>query len=335
MIIPAMRLIAVDGESFVMQSRRGFTLIDTLAFIAVGAVLLAIATPAMMRAREMSKRMVCSTNLAGLGATCKIYATQNNGSWMVPGFKAAIVDTQGIDYTNGGLSVLPNDPGAVGNVRQFASFSETPSQPTGGTTAVSATRGWWLLVRSGDVHVNQFVCPSSTDAPDPTENVDLYYDFTGYANISYGYQVPFGPPDTRPHESAEIRQVFAADKGPFYVRGADPTWTSGGQVLTLDSSPFDWRLYNSPNHGGRGIGEGQNCLYADAHVSFQRIPAVGVDSDNIYTVIANDNWSDPFHKNVIHGDTVWQSQAQYPYPGQYAFGPYSNTYASTDSLIYP
>jgi len=77
------------------------------------------------------------------------------------------------------------------------------------------------------------------------------------------------------------------------------------------------------------------AFFADSHVSFERIPAVGIDNDNIYTVIANDNWADPEHKNVIHGDTVWQSTAPYPYPGQNTFGTGANKYAATDSLIYP
>ncbi|MBI1825659.1 MAG: hypothetical protein HY287_09490 [Planctomycetes bacterium] len=314
------------------HSPRGFTLIDALAFIAAGAVLLAIATPAMMRAREMSKRMVCSTNLAGLGATCKIYATQNNGSWMVPPFKNSLIDGYGIDYKNNSpFADNPVDPGSVGNNRQFQSRSETPAQPTEGTVAVSVTRAWWLLVRSGDVGLKQFICPStSRDILDPTENVNLYYDFTGYSNISYGYQVPFGPADTRPREVADFRQVFAADKSPYYVN-----FVLAVEAPNLDSPPKDWSPFNSPNHGGLGFGEGQNCLYADAHVSFQRIPAVGVDNDDIYTVIVNENWSDPQHKNVINGDTVWHSSVQFPYPGQNAFGSGPNKYASTDSLIYP
>jgi len=315
------------------HTHRGFARIDLLAIISASVVLIAIGAPFLYGAREMSRRMVCCQNLAGLGATCKIYAGQNDGSWMVPPFKGSLIDNYGFDYTNQLTANSNTDPGAVGNNRQFESYSETPAQPSGGSSAVSVTRSYWILIRSGDAMVQQFVCPSSGDTVDQTKDVDLYYDFSNYSNISYGYQVPFGPPLTRPREGANIRQVFAADKSPFYTEGYTATWQWDGKVVTTQSPPGSWRLFNSPNHGGRGSGQGQNCLYADGHSSFQRTPAVGVDNDNIYTLIVNDQWQDPQHKNIIHGDTVWN---QYnPYPGQNAFGNGANKYASTDSLIYP
>ncbi|MBI1825660.1 MAG: hypothetical protein HY287_09485 [Planctomycetes bacterium] len=241
------------------RPHRGFTLIDLLAFVAAGAILITIGTPTMFRARELSKRMVCCQNLAGLGVTAKIYAAQNGGSWMVPGFKNSLIDGHGIDYTNDYLSSSSDDPGSVGFDRQVESYSETTLQPSGGSYAVSTTRAWWLLVRSGNVRVQQFICPSSGDDPDPTQDVDRFYDFLRYRAISYGYQVPFGPPDTRPREGANARQIFAADKGPFYVSGNPPTWTTNGQTVLLESAPFAWQRFNSPNHGGGGIREGQNC----------------------------------------------------------------------------
>lgn len=201
---------------------------------------------------------------------------------------------------------------------------------------MSVTRAYWMLVRSGDVTVKQFICPSSLDdLPDPTEQIDLYYDFTGYGNISYGYQVPFGPRDTRPRDGMDHRQILGADKGPFYtnVRPPDiiPAWDP---PVLLDDPPMKWRPFNSVNHGGQGNGDGQNALFADGRVAFVRIPAVGIDDDNIYTVIS-DQWGVvPY--NRIHGDTPHGSATGGPpYPGQNAFGSGAGKYATTDSLIYP
>lgn len=319
---------------------RAFTLIELLVVIAIIALLIAILLPSLSRARELSKRLVCSANIKGIGTSCKIYANDNTERWPSPPFSASKIDDSGIDYINnsGDTSGLASDPGEVGHFdeRQRETLADA-SGATDGSSALSTTRAYWMLVRSGDVTVQQFICPSSGDNPDETEDLELYYDFEGYRNISYGYQVPFGPRDTRPREGADNRMIFAADKGPFYVDDNATDFAEGGvggKPITIDDSPKVWSKYNSFNHGGRGNGEGQNCLFADGHASFHRMPAIGIDNDNIYTVIDGEAW-DETTNNRSGGLTVWKAPDPYPYPGQGAFGSGANNYASTDTLIYP
>jgi prepilin-type processing-associated H-X9-DG protein len=314
-------------------------LIELLVVIAIIALLISILLPSLSRARELSKRLVCASNVKGIGTSGKIYANDNTERWMCPGFKRGAIDNGGIDYTPNGdqVNVPPTDPGEVGSDRREESTSETAQHPTVGSTAVSVTRAFWMMVRSGDITVDQFICPSSADKEDETENLDLYYDFTGYENISYGYQVPFGPRDTQPREGMDNRQVLAADKGPFYTTAFEPNWDIGPRgPVTLEDSPKVWRAFNSPNHGGSANGEGQNCLFADGHAQFARTPCVGIDNDNIYTVMSN-AWQEADGGNRIHGDTVHQAATGGgdPYPGQNAFGSGANRFAATDSLIYP
>jgi len=321
------------------RNQSSFALIDLLAFTAVVAVLLAIGVPSLARARELSKRMTCSVNLAGIGASAKLYANENQGKWPVPPYKRT--SPWQIDYLAGD-QVMPlgqETPGDVGFKRGAPSTSETVTNPSAGSTALSVTRAFWIMVRSGDINIKQFVCPSSGDNEDPTENLDLYYDFTEYCNVSYGYLVPFGPRDTQPREGMDNRQVLAADKGPFYRPAGNPApdtpWLGPDcrTPLRVDSSPRDWKQYNSPNHGGWSTGEGQNALYADGHASFLRTPLGGMDSDNIYTVMTN-QWG-PLPYNRIFGATPHTSQYVNPYPGQGALGSVPGMYSSTDSLIYP
>lgn len=313
---------------------KGFTLIELLVVIAIIALLISILLPSLSRARELSKRLVCGSNVKGIGTSAKIYANENQEKWMIPAFKRSVIDGEGIDYTNAGKVDSSNDFGSVGSQRTFESTSETASNPSAGTKEVSVTRAYWMMVRSGDITVKQFICPSAGDTEDPTEDLDLYYDFEGYKNISYGYQVPFGPKDTQPREGIDNRQVLAADKSPFYVESPVSWRNSKGTDLVIEDSPKEWQVYNSPNHGGRSSGEGQNCLYGDGHASFNRLPAVGIDNDNIYTLIGPE-FGTSKHTNIIHGYTVWTSSDPNPYPGQNAFGQGPNKYASTDSLIYP
>lgn len=307
---------------------RAFTLIELLVVIAIIALLISILLPSLSRARELSKRLVCASNLKGIGTSAKIYANDNSESWMAPPFDEDLVYDPGIDYLNEGEPQSDEDPGAVGYFRWEQSKSRDGN--TSGSSAVSTTRAFWMLVRSGDVTVSQFVCPSSGDTPDDTENLPLYYDFTSISNISYGYQVPFGPRETKPREGADNRMVLAADRGPWYAAG-DPSLMSSG--LTTDHPPRDWARLNSTNHSQ----EGQNALFADGHVDFKRTPAIGIDGDNIYTVII-DQW-DSTNKlaNVSLGEDPHSCRDRYCFPGKGALttGSVYTNYLATDSLIYP
>jgi prepilin-type N-terminal cleavage/methylation domain-containing protein/prepilin-type processing-associated H-X9-DG protein len=312
---------------------KAFTLIELLVVIAIIALLISILLPSLSRARELSKRLVCASNIKGIGTSGKIYANDNQEKWMIPAFKRALIDVEGVDYVNDtpAINVPVSDPGEVGYDRPYESTSETANDPQAGSVSVTTTRAFWMLVRSGDVTVKGYVCPSSTDDEDQTEDINLYYDFESYNNISYGYQVPFGPRPTQPHEGMDNRQIIAADKGPFYTQRNDVDWKADGEELDLESSPKLWQKYNSSNHGGFNQGEGQNCLYADGHASFNRTPIVGIDNDNIYTLMG-EPWDS--ERGRIHGELP-QTYSVPPYPGQDAYGTGPGSYAATDSLIYP
>lgn len=130
--------------------------------------------------------------------------------------------------------------------------------------------------------------------------------------------------------------IFAADKGPNYLFAIPPDPNSAGPngtILQAEHDPRLWRPYNSPNHGGALNGEGQNALFADGRVEFHRIPAIGMDNDNIYTLM-RDEWG-VLPSNRIHGEPPQLAAQINPYPGQEAFGQCANCYSTTDSLIYP
>ena len=303
----------------------GFTLIELLVVVAIIALLISILLPSLSRARELSKRVVCSSNLSGVGKSCKIYANDNDELWPVPAFDTTKIGNNQIQYVN----QIQNDGGALGCDGDPG--RSDPSQPPGGSgtcttasTQLSPTRAFWMLIRAGDVQAKGFICPSSGDTADPTNEIDAYYDFTLPENISYGYQVPFGPTQTRPSENVDSRMAMAADKGPWYTaQVGNPT-----NIPNDTSSPNDWRQFNSGNHGGRGAGEGQNVLFQDGHASFERTPIVGVDQDNIYTVMTNNASRSGRQIGRGPNDSPLNS-----HPGEKTFG--TNNFASTDSLIYP
>lgn len=63
---------------------KAFTLIELLVVIAVIAMLVAIIVPAMAKAREQGKRVVCLTNLRAIGESIYVYA-HDNDDLLIPG----------------------------------------------------------------------------------------------------------------------------------------------------------------------------------------------------------------------------------------------------------
>ncbi len=290
------------------QRLRGLSLIEVAVVVVILGVILAILLVVLPGPRELSRRLVCSANVKGIGTSAKIYANDHRGRWDLAFDETAIGR---IKYT-----------GLIGGGRGTP-VSPSRTQPSRGgrgeARELSPTRAFWQLVRSGSATVKQFICPTSSDVPDGTDNIGAYYDFAGYENISYGFQVPFGPRATIATEGTDNRMPLAADKGPY----VDANIATPPPDLGIDALPGKWRLFNSPNHSG----EGQNVLFADGHVSFQKTPIVGIDHDNIYTISL-----DNIHPaSRIVGESPWRRNA-HPFAPVDALG---RLIAGTDSVIFP
>jgi prepilin-type N-terminal cleavage/methylation domain-containing protein/prepilin-type processing-associated H-X9-DG protein len=67
------------GPRSTLPGARGFTLVELLVVIGVIAVLIAILLPALSRARAMSRRTACLSNLRQVGTAIHDYANANNG----------------------------------------------------------------------------------------------------------------------------------------------------------------------------------------------------------------------------------------------------------------
>jgi len=312
-----------------MENRlRRFGLRDLAAVLIVTVLLILMVIPTLAHSRRLNKREACALNLRTIGIGAKIYANDANKSWMVPPYDQFLIGNGGIDYlATDRVNVPATEPGEVGYARENQSTSNLGD---GGSSAVSVTRAFWMLVRSGNIGAETFICPASQDTADPALVPEWYYDFEGYHNISYGYQVPFGRRLTRPGEWARSDMPLAADKGPYYLNKFEPTFKIGRRnPVEFGDPPGRWRRFNSPNHGRQG----QNVLLADTSVSFERTPAVGIHGDNIYTLMVGGEW-DETGFNRIHGESPhFATVADFPYPGQDVFG--VGWFSSTDSLIYP
>jgi len=309
--------VQVSGQVIqeVFVKRKAFTLIELLVVVAIIALLISILLPSLSRARELAKRAVCASNLRGIGQGAHIYANDNS-EWFPIHFNRAEITTIGPPTVTDMLYV-----GLMGQEYHLPTGTETHSKDS------HPSRSLFLLIIGGQQTAGQFVCPSSSDEDDDMRNWDEYqvnstedssaarpgktrFDFAGYTKLSYAYQVPYGRRG-RPRETLDQRMPMSADKGPYFGASTEPPdgneWVQGcikdERILGMNPpedwynlpnvtdiiklSNEEWRPYNSPNHNG----EGENILYVDSHVAFQRKPIAGVHNDNIYTCIA-DNYEE-------------------------------------------
>lgn len=63
---------------------KGFTLIELLVVISIIALLMAIMMPALGKARELAKTVICKTNQKQLIVAANLYAADNKAGCLLP-----------------------------------------------------------------------------------------------------------------------------------------------------------------------------------------------------------------------------------------------------------
>jgi prepilin-type N-terminal cleavage/methylation domain-containing protein len=64
--------------------KKGFTLIELLVVISIIAILMAIMMPALNKARDLAKNVICKSNLKNMGLASLLWSEDNDG-WSLPG----------------------------------------------------------------------------------------------------------------------------------------------------------------------------------------------------------------------------------------------------------
>ncbi len=260
------------------RSMRGFTLWELVCVIFVIAMLFALLMPSLNRVKKISTRVVCGSNLKGLGTAFVVY---------------------GSDYDDR----FPELPGE-GPWSRDLGFDYRMSKPEFGADGAQHNVGrtisasWYLLVREADVSPKSLVCPESDQTPfggrySSRHDITELWDFGDdpYKHVSYSMHNPYGEFPADGTRSAAF--AVAGDMSPWFKDGDIVPPGKDGQAPQLIMDYWTKRLFksrpmregNSWNHGGgegRG-GLGQNVVFGDGHSAYEKMSDVGVKNDGIYT----------------------------------------------------
>jgi hypothetical protein len=222
----------------------------------------------LSKPRSVAFRMVCGTNLSGIGKAMLIYSNDYEDKLPRAGGESSIWTAKIPDWKAD---------------NRFGAY-KLNSNGSGGQVSISSS--FYLLVKYAEIKPKTFVCNKDSKIKEfktakygvrNRKLIDLW-DFgpEPWKHYSYSYHNPYGLYALT--TSSEPALAVAADRNPWMA------------------SPFvkakrDFNKFNP--EGGResvNIGnavahqeDGQNVLFLDSHVSFEKRSFCGVKDDNIYT----------------------------------------------------
>jgi len=255
-------------EKKMRKKRKGFTLVELLVVIAIIALLMGILMPALARVRAIAHRLVCGTNLSGIGKAMLIYANDYEEEFPRAGYRNS--------------TWIIGMPGWAAPTRFEACGGDNPGQ-------VTVASSLYLLVKYVDVGPKQFLCKGTNTtefklAAYGITNLDLIdvWDFglSPIDHCSYSYHAAYNSQFALNTGASPPGMAVAADRNPWLDPAADEDYRN---LFDWDSPDAELRKAgNAIAHGN----DGQNVLFLDGHVAFEKRSFCGVQDDNIYTACA-------------------------------------------------
>ncbi len=241
---------------------------------AVGAVLIAVfggLLPAwsfvILRTRSTAFRMVCGTNLMGIGKAMLIYSNDYDDELPRAGGKNSVWAPKIPDWQA---------------TNRFQAYS-LKADGTGGQASISASL--YLLVKYLEVTPKSFVCTHDSGIREfklsrfrahGKELIDLW-DFgpEPWKHCSFSYHNPYGPYSLT--TACNPGLAVAAERNP---------WMASPFVKARDFGKFNPDGDREAVKAGNAVAnryDGQNVLFLDNHVNFEKNSFCGINDDNIYT----------------------------------------------------
>jgi len=253
-----------------MKNKKGFTLVELLVVIAIIALLMGILMPALAKVRQIAYRMVCGTNLSGIGKAMMMYSNDYEEEFPRAGGRNSVW----------GLSI--NDWQANNRIAAYGLNAD------GSGGKANITSSFYLLVKYTEVTPKSFICKgdSGTTEFKPADygagNKDLIdlWDFGNEPDrhCSYSYHMPYSLYALT--TSGEPGMAVAADRNPWMKSpAAGPKTSQQYSMFNPTGGREAIKVGNAITHQE----DGQNVLFLDTHVSFEKRSFCGINDDNIYT----------------------------------------------------
>ena len=252
-----------------MRKKKGFTLVELLVVIAIIALLMGILMPALARVRQIAFRMVCGTNLSGIGKAMLIYSNDYDDELPRAGGRNSI--------WGGRIPAWMAD-------NRFQAYGLS-ADSSGGTGTITAS--FYLLVKYAEVTPKSFICKGdsgtnefkpSDDGAGQYELIDLWdFGLEPRTHCSYSYHMPYGLYALT--TSSEPGMAIAADRNPWIASPAAESKAERYSLYNPDGGKETINIGNAIQHQE----DGQNVLFMDSHVGFEKRPFCAINDDNIYT----------------------------------------------------
>jgi prepilin-type N-terminal cleavage/methylation domain-containing protein len=258
--------------------RKGFTLVELLVVIAIIALLMGILMPALSRVRQLAFRLTCGTNLSGIGKAMLLYAND---------YQDELPRAGGRTSTWGAVQ----DWMAADRYRAYG----LDAQGGGGRATISSC--FYLLVKYTEVTPKSFVCKGDAGTSEfklsdvstgvPPANFEMIdaWDFGPAADAmkhcSYSYHMPFGLYALT--VSSEPGFAVAADRNPFLKSPAADAKPIGAFKPDLDAFKGTADQAKEGNAIAHQL-DGQNVMFLDTHVNFEKRAYCSVEDDNVYLI---------------------------------------------------
>jgi hypothetical protein len=256
---------------------RGFTVTEALFLILVLIFAVAVLMPMLARVRVVPNQATCGVRLGSIGKTMLIYANDYGGEFPRAGARDC--------------SWTARTPNWLGRDRQEA-FG-IGSDGMGGQASISASL--YLLVKYTEAVPKWFLCidhdgnmEKGTSEFRPAaygrESGKLtdFWDFgpNPPRHCSYAYHMVYGL--HRLTISHEPGMPIAADRNPWM--DALSAKAKDFSLFAPNAPPF-FGTPEQSRHGNAASHQehGQNVLFQDTHVQFEKRSYCGVGDDNIYT----------------------------------------------------
>jgi prepilin-type N-terminal cleavage/methylation domain-containing protein len=258
---------------------KGFTLVELLVVIAIIALLMGILMPALSRVRQLAFRLTCGTNLSGIGKAMLLYSND---------YQDELPRAGGRNTTWGQVAQWD----AANRITAFG----LDATGNGGNATISSC--FYLLVKYTEVTPKSFLCKGDAGTTEfklsdlstaPASSFELIdaWDFgpatDSYKHCSYSYHIPFGLYALT--VSSEPGFAVAADRNPFIISPAGAARDPATFIPDLPAAGFNGTSDQAKNGNANAHQlDGQNVMYLDTHVTFEKRSFCSIEDDNIYLV---------------------------------------------------